>query len=39
MFQAMNVHHQAISCRTQASSYKVMSKFMWYYSERSMCFI
>jgi len=34
---AMQLHHQAVSCRTQALQYNVMSKCEWCYGELSVC--
>jgi hypothetical protein len=39
MFRAMKVHHQSVSCRIQAVWYNVMSKYIWYYGESSVCIV
>jgi hypothetical protein len=30
MFRPMTIHHQEVSCMTQALWYSSMSKYMWY---------
>jgi hypothetical protein len=37
MFKAKQLHHQEISCRTQALWCNVMFKYIWYYGELTMC--
>jgi hypothetical protein len=39
MLRAMKVHHQEVNCRTQALLYDVVSTYIWYYGESSMCII
>jgi len=39
MFQVKKLHHQEISCRTQALWFNTMSTYIWYYGETSMCVI